>query len=83
QLNDATGGTRTGTQMWADPTGLSYQSTTRWGVAQLVSELTDPTDPGEPGDPGAPGEPGEPGEDGPALVFESSTVRAGESVEGA
>ena len=36
QVNDASGGTRTGIRNWADPTGAGYQSTARWGVAQLV-----------------------------------------------
>ena len=36
QVNDATGGVRTGSKGWADPTGLGYQSTLRWGVTQLV-----------------------------------------------
>jgi endo-1,4-beta-xylanase len=37
QVNDASGGTRTTVRSWADPTGLGYQSTARWGVAQLVA----------------------------------------------
>lgn len=36
QVNDGTDGARTSVRMWADPTGISYQSTARWGVAQLV-----------------------------------------------
>lgn len=36
QVNDGTDGARTSVRTWADPTGLSYQSTARWGVAQLV-----------------------------------------------
>lgn len=36
QVNDASEGERTGVVNWADPTGLGYQSTARWGVAQLV-----------------------------------------------
>ncbi len=37
QVNDAAGGARTGVRSWADPTGLGYQSTARWGVGQLVA----------------------------------------------
>ncbi len=36
QVNDGTDGARTSVRTWADPTGLSYQNTSRWGVAQLV-----------------------------------------------
>ena len=36
QVNDGTDGARTSVRTWADPTGISYQSTARWGVAQLV-----------------------------------------------
>ncbi len=36
QVNDATNGARTAVKAWADPTGLGYQTTARWGVAQLV-----------------------------------------------
>lgn len=36
QVNDATGGARIGIRNWADPTGTGYQTTSRWGVAQLV-----------------------------------------------
>jgi endo-1,4-beta-xylanase len=42
QVNDATPGaggtpgTRTSVRSWADPTGVGYQSTSRWGVAQLL-----------------------------------------------
>ena len=39
QVNDATAGARTGTRGWADPTGLSYVNTSRWGVIRLVSGL--------------------------------------------
>ena len=41
QVNDATDGARTAVRSWADPTGRSYQSTARWGVATLV-EAVDP-----------------------------------------
>ena len=37
QVNDATAGTRTSIRNWADPTGLGYQSTARWGVGRLVA----------------------------------------------
>ena len=36
QVNDASAGARTSTKSWADPTGLGYQTTARWGVTQLV-----------------------------------------------
>ncbi|HMO12387.1 MAG TPA: sugar-binding protein [Actinotalea sp.] len=36
QVNDGTSGARTSVRTWADPTGLGYQNTSRWGVAQLV-----------------------------------------------
>jgi len=37
QINDGTDGVRTSIRTWADPTGIGYQSTARWGVAQLVA----------------------------------------------
>src|SRR5665648_438555 len=43
QVNDATPGvdgapgTRTASRTWADPTGVGYQTTARWGVAQLMA----------------------------------------------
>ena len=37
QVNDATAGVRTSIRNWADPTGLGYQSTSRWGVGRLVA----------------------------------------------
>src|SRR5690606_30123934 len=37
QVNDAADGARTAVRSWADPTGRSYQSTSRWGVATLAS----------------------------------------------
>ena len=46
QVNDATQTTRN-IHNWADPTGLGYQSTAHWGVAELVA--ADPGDPGEDG----------------------------------
>jgi endo-1,4-beta-xylanase len=36
QVNDATAGKRTGVTTWNDPTGQSYQNTTRWGAIRLV-----------------------------------------------
>ncbi|WP_456846193.1 endo-1,4-beta-xylanase [Cellulomonas sp. P5_C6] len=45
QVNDASGGARASIHNWADPTGLGYQSTSRWGVAQLV-EGTGTEEPG-------------------------------------
>jgi endo-1,4-beta-xylanase len=38
QVNDATDGTRTAVHTWHDPTGQSFQDTSRWGVARLVAE---------------------------------------------
>ena len=37
QVNDASNGARTSIRNWADPSGIGYQSTARWGVAQLVA----------------------------------------------
>lgn len=37
QVNDAAAGARQAIRNWADPTGAGYQSTARWGVAELVS----------------------------------------------
>ncbi len=37
QVNDATDGVRHSVRTWSDPTGRSYQDTSRWGVAQLVA----------------------------------------------
>jgi hypothetical protein len=37
QVNDASGGVRTSIRNWADPTGLGYQSTSRWGVGRLLA----------------------------------------------
>ncbi len=37
QVNDASNGARTSIRNWADPSGIGYQSTSRWGVAQLVA----------------------------------------------
>ena len=57
QVNDATPGStaRTSVRSWSDPTGRSYQDTSRWGVGQLVDTLdvevpVDPADPVVPGD---------------------------------
>ncbi len=36
QVNDAANGARSSITNWADPSGAGYQSTSRWGVAQLV-----------------------------------------------
>ncbi|WP_282978623.1 endo-1,4-beta-xylanase [Microbacterium barkeri] len=43
QVNDAAAGARTGIRNWADPTGLGYQSTARWGVVQLVTAPQEPS----------------------------------------
>jgi endo-1,4-beta-xylanase len=37
QVNDGAGGARIAIRNWADPTGLGYQSTSRWGVVELVA----------------------------------------------
>ncbi|MGY4643904.1 endo-1,4-beta-xylanase [Cellulomonas sp. URHB0016] len=42
QVNDGTAGVRTAVHSWTDPTGRSYQNTTRWGVAELVGPLAPP-----------------------------------------
>ncbi|NHC15696.1 endo-1,4-beta-xylanase [Motilibacter deserti] len=36
QVNDATSGKRTSVFTWSDPTGSSYQDTSRWGAIRLV-----------------------------------------------
>ncbi len=36
QVNDGTNGVRTSIHTWADPTGVGYQTTARWGVVKLV-----------------------------------------------
>ena len=40
QVNDGTAGVRGSVRTWSDPTGRSYQNTSRWGVAQLVAPVT-------------------------------------------
>lgn len=49
QVNDASTvdgvAARTSIRNWADPTGLGYQSTARWGVGQLVAAVEEPTTP--------------------------------------
>jgi len=42
QVNDATGGTRTAVRTWADPSGLSYQDTSNWGVAEVSGTVAAP-----------------------------------------
>ncbi|AEE44714.1 Endo-1,4-beta-xylanase [Cellulomonas fimi ATCC 484] len=42
QVNDATAGVRGSVRTWTDPTGRSYQSTARWGVAELVAPAVEP-----------------------------------------
>ena len=65
QVNDGRDGARYAVHTWAEPTGSGYQTTARWGVAQLVGATqTEPGEPGEPSEPGEPGEPGEPSEPG-------------------
>ena len=36
EVNDGTAGARTANFGWAEPTGTAYQTTARWGVAELV-----------------------------------------------
>lgn len=36
QVNDATSGARTSVRTWSDPSGRSFQNTSRWGVARLI-----------------------------------------------
>ncbi|WP_336923388.1 endo-1,4-beta-xylanase [Aquipuribacter sp. SD81] len=48
QVNDAADGARTGIRSWADPTGLGYQTTSRWGVLELVAAPEDPDPDPEP-----------------------------------
>ncbi|WP_298462366.1 endo-1,4-beta-xylanase [uncultured Cellulomonas sp.] len=45
QVNDATAGARTAVKAWADPTGLGYQTSERWGVVQLVAPAEAPAVP--------------------------------------
>jgi endo-1,4-beta-xylanase len=41
QVNDAAGGRRIAATTWHDPTGLSFENTSRWGVARLVDAERD------------------------------------------
>lgn len=43
QVNDGRAGSRHAVHTWADPTGTGYQTTARWGVAQLVPASSTPT----------------------------------------
>ncbi len=65
QVNDAADGVRSGVVTWADPTGLGYQSTERWGVVRLVAaeSVTGPAGcaVGRPADQGRPAHAGQPG----------------------
>ncbi|MEZ0447261.1 endo-1,4-beta-xylanase [Cellulomonas sp. ICMP 17802] len=45
QVNDGTAGVRGSVRTWSDPTGRSYQNTSRWGVAQLVAPAVEPSAP--------------------------------------
>ncbi|MFV2020187.1 endo-1,4-beta-xylanase [Micromonospora sp. LOL_023] len=38
QVNDASDGARTAIRNWAEPDGVGYQTTARWGVGRLVSD---------------------------------------------
>ena len=51
QVNDASNGSRTSIRNWADPTGTGYQSTSRWGVGQLVEDVQWPFTDVRPGHP--------------------------------
>lgn len=64
QVNDATDGARNSVRTWSDPTGRSYQNTSRWGVARLVARepQCDSTIAGS--------------HDGPLVVFEGTTCLA-------
>jgi endo-1,4-beta-xylanase len=42
QVNDATDGVRTAVHTWHDPTGQSFQDSSRWGVARLVAGAGEP-----------------------------------------
>lgn len=42
QVNDGTAGTRTAVRTWAEPNGAGYQTTSRWGVAELVEAAEPP-----------------------------------------
>lgn len=44
QVNDGAAGSRIGVKIWGDPTGLSYQSTERWGVVRMIAG-EEPVDP--------------------------------------
>ncbi len=74
QVNDAAGGVREAVHIWSDPTGRSYQDTSRWGVVQLVAETEEPTDLG-PTDP----EPTEPEPTEPAPTEPAATTPPAES----
>ncbi|MCR2824847.1 endo-1,4-beta-xylanase [Microbacterium sp. zg.Y909] len=91
QVNDGRAGARHAVHTWAEPDGVGYQSTGRWGVAELVAAPTDPgtdptdpgTDPTDPGtDPTDPTDPGtDPGDGGDwATVEVPSTVEQGETL---
>lgn len=43
QVNDGDSGTRSSVRNWADPTGVGYQTTSHWGVTQLVAGDFGPT----------------------------------------
>lgn len=43
QVNDGTDGARTAVRTWTDPTGRSFQTTERWGVARLAGYACDET----------------------------------------
>jgi endo-1,4-beta-xylanase len=88
EVNDGTGVTRTANYGWAEQTGHAYQTTSRWGVAQLVAA---PTNPGGnnngsgTGNGGGNGTGGSNGNNngtsgqgtGPKLTLSASTVQAG------
>ena len=72
----AASGVREAVHIWSDPTGRSYQDTSRWGVVQLVAKTEEPTDPGpDPTDP----EPTEPEPTEPAPTEPAATTPPAES----
>lgn len=83
QVNDAAEGTRDSVRTWTDPTGRSYQDTSRWGVGQLVGAADDGEEPGEGVDPGEGESPGD-GADAPAapqIQLSSNQVHPGDALE--
>ena len=79
QVNDAADAAREAVHIWSDPTGRSYQDTSRWGVVQLVAEAEEPTDPEPtPTDP-VTDEPTDPAPTEPAPTDPAGTTPPAES----